>query len=63
MKSDVFSDATIEQAMLESTSDIDGEKSGEEKLPRKRKNECDKLLDSLSKNEKITEGKKRSTKL
>ena len=63
MKDDVPSDATIEQAVMESSNDINEEKSGEEKIPRKRKNECDKLLDSLSKNEKVTEGKKRNTKL
>ncbi len=34
----------------------------EGKIQRKRKNECDKLLDSLSKNENITAGKKRNTK-
>ena len=45
MKEDVFSDATIEQAMMESSNDINEEKSGEEKIPRKRRNECDKRLD------------------
>ena len=37
-------------------------KTDEGKIQRKRKNECDKLLDSLSKNENITAGKKRNTK-
>ena len=52
---DALSEASVEHAMVDCT-------TSEEKIQKRRKKECDKLIDSLSKNEHV-EGKKRNTKL